>query len=33
MTTSAAVGALAAQLLIGGPGKKSPPFCPDRFVG
>ena len=33
MTTSAAVGSLAAELLIGGPGKKSPPFCPDRFVG
>jgi len=31
MTTSAAVGSLAAELLIGGKGKKSPPFCPDRF--
>jgi D-arginine dehydrogenase len=31
MTTSAAVGELAAQLLIGGPGSKSAPFAPERF--
>ena len=32
MTTSSAVGALAAELLTGGPGKKSPPFSPQRFA-
>jgi len=32
MTTSAAVGELAAQLLIGGRGKKSAPFAPERFA-
>lgn len=32
MTTSAAVGALAAELLIGGPEKESPPFSPARFA-
>lgn len=32
MTTSSSVGALAAELLIGGPGKKSPPFSPERFT-
>ena len=32
MTTSSAVGALAAQLLIGGPEKRSAPFAPDRFA-
>lgn len=32
MTTSAAVGELAAQLLIGGPGQKSAPFTPERFA-
>jgi D-arginine dehydrogenase len=32
MTTSAAVGELAAELLLGGPGKKSAPFAPERFV-
>jgi glycine/D-amino acid oxidase-like deaminating enzyme len=32
MTTSAAVGELAAELLIGGPGKKSAAFAPDRFA-
>jgi glycine/D-amino acid oxidase-like deaminating enzyme len=32
MTTSAAVGELAAELLIGGAGKKSTPFAPDRFA-
>src|SRR5262245_22812813 len=31
MTTSAAVGELAADLLLGGPGKKSAPFSPERF--
>lgn len=31
MTTSAAVGELAAELLIGGPGRKSEPFAPERF--
>lgn len=31
MTTSPAVGALAADLLIGGSEKKSAPFAPDRF--
>ena len=33
VTTSAAVGALAADLLLGGPEKKSPPFSPERFAG
>ena len=32
MTTSSAVGELAAQLLIGGPEKRSAPFSPDRFA-
>lgn len=32
MTASSAVGALAAELLIGGPDKKSPPFSPERFL-
>jgi hypothetical protein len=32
MTTSSAVGALAAELLIGGPEKKSAPFSPQRFA-
>jgi glycine/D-amino acid oxidase-like deaminating enzyme len=31
MTTSAAVGELAAELLLGGRGKKSEPFSPERF--
>jgi D-arginine dehydrogenase len=31
MTTSSAVGALAADLLIGGASKKSEPFSPERF--
>jgi D-arginine dehydrogenase len=31
MTTSAAVGELAAKLLVGGPGRKSVPFAPERF--
>lgn len=31
MTTSAAVGKLAADLLLGGPEKKSAPFAPERF--
>jgi hypothetical protein len=32
MTTSAAVGELAAQLLIGGLGKGSALFAPERFA-
>ena len=32
MTTSSAVGELAAELIIGGPGKKSAPFSPERFA-
>jgi len=32
MTTSSAVGDLAAELLIGGDGKKSPAFSPERFA-
>jgi D-arginine dehydrogenase len=32
MTTSAAVGALAADLLLGGANKKSPAFSPERFA-
>jgi D-arginine dehydrogenase len=32
MTTSAAVGELAADLLIAGPAKSSPPFSPERFA-
>ena len=32
MTTSPAVGALAADLLIGGPEKRSAPFSPERFA-
>ena len=32
MTTSSPVGALAAELLIGGPDKTSPPFSPERFA-
>jgi D-arginine dehydrogenase len=32
MTTSSAVGELAADLLIAGPEKRSPPFAPDRFA-
>jgi D-arginine dehydrogenase len=32
MTSSSAVGALAAELLIGGREKKSPPFTPERFA-
>jgi D-arginine dehydrogenase len=32
MTTSSAVGELAAELLLGGPDKKSAPFSPDRFA-
>jgi D-arginine dehydrogenase len=31
MTTSSAVGELAAELLVGGPDKKSAPFSPERF--
>ena len=31
MTTSAAVGELAAELLISGPDRKSAPFTPERF--
>ena len=31
MTTSAAVGELAAALLVGGPGQRSAPFAPERF--
>ena len=31
MTTSAAVGELASELLVGGPGRKSAPFAPERF--
>jgi glycine/D-amino acid oxidase-like deaminating enzyme len=33
MTTSAAVGELAAKLLMAGPGSKSEPFSPERFHG
>jgi D-arginine dehydrogenase len=33
VTTSSAVGALAAELILGGPDKRSDPFAPDRFVG
>jgi D-arginine dehydrogenase len=32
MTTSSAVGELAAELLLGGPDKKAAPFSPDRFA-
>ncbi len=32
MTTSAAVGELAADLLIAGPAKSSPAFSPERFA-
>jgi D-arginine dehydrogenase len=32
MTTSSAVGELAAELLLGGPDKKSGPFSPERFA-
>ena len=32
MTTSAAVGELAAKLLVGGPGQRLAPFAPDRFA-
>jgi hypothetical protein len=32
MTTSSAVGDLAAELLVGGDGKKSPAFSPERFA-
>ena len=32
MTTSSAVGELAAELLLGGAEKKSTPFSPDRFL-
>ncbi|MGH7794814.1 MAG: NAD(P)/FAD-dependent oxidoreductase [Candidatus Binatia bacterium] len=32
MTASSSVGALAAELLIGGPDKESPPFSPERFA-
>ena len=32
MTTSAAVGELAANLLLSGPGNKSAAFAPDRFA-
>ncbi len=32
MTTSPAVGELAAELLLGGPQKKSPAFSPERFM-
>ena len=32
MTTSPAVGELAAALLTGGPAKRSEPFAPDRFA-
>jgi len=31
VTTSSAVGALAVDLMLGGPEKKSPAFAPDRF--
>jgi glycine/D-amino acid oxidase-like deaminating enzyme len=32
MTTSSAVGELAAELLLGGAAKRSTPFSPDRFL-
>ncbi|MBI2532004.1 MAG: FAD-binding oxidoreductase [Deltaproteobacteria bacterium] len=32
VTTSSAVGALAADLLLAGPGKKSEAFSPERFA-
>lgn len=32
VTTSSAVGALAAELILGGPEKRSDPFSPDRFI-
>jgi D-arginine dehydrogenase len=32
VTTSSAVGALAAELILGGPGKRSDSFAPDRFI-
>ena len=32
VTTSSAVGALAAELISGGPDKRSDPFSPDRFI-
>ena len=32
VTTSSAVGTLAAQLIVGGPDKKSDAFSPDRFI-
>jgi D-arginine dehydrogenase len=32
MTTSSAVGALAADLLLSGADKKSPAFSPERFA-
>lgn len=32
MTTSAALGELAAKLLIDGPGSRSAPYAPDRFA-
>jgi len=32
VTTSAAVGDLAAEILLGGPGHKSDAFAPERFV-
>jgi glycine/D-amino acid oxidase-like deaminating enzyme len=31
VTTSSAVGALAAELIAAGPGKKSDAFSPERF--
>jgi D-arginine dehydrogenase len=32
MTTSPAVGKMAAELLLGGPEKESAPFSPKRFL-
>jgi glycine/D-amino acid oxidase-like deaminating enzyme len=32
VTTSSAVGTLAAKLILGGPEKRSDPFSPDRFI-
>jgi D-arginine dehydrogenase len=32
VTTSSAVGALAAELILGGPDKRADPFSPDRFL-
>jgi glycine/D-amino acid oxidase-like deaminating enzyme len=32
VTTSSAVGALAAELILSGPDKRSDPFSPARFI-